>query len=104
MNTSWLKVLQRPIESTQYVSLHYTTCLAEVGAAPAIGSVEDTYDNALAESVIELHKTEVIARQGPWRGLDPGGVPDAGLGVLVQASAADLDHRIPSPGGLRGAI
>ena len=56
---------------SQYVSLRYTTRLAEVGAAPSVGSVGDAYDNALAESVIGLYKTEVIARQGPWRGLDP---------------------------------
>ena len=54
-----------------YVSLRYTTRLAEVGAAPSVGSVGDAYDNALAESVIGLYKTEVIARQGPSRGLDP---------------------------------
>ncbi len=55
----------------EYVSLRYTTRLAEVGAAPSVGSVGDAYDNALAESVIGLYKTEVMVRQGPWRGLDP---------------------------------
>jgi transposase InsO family protein len=50
---------------SQFVSLRYTTRLAEVGAAPFVGSVGDAYDNALAESVIGLYKTEVIARQGP---------------------------------------
>ena len=53
------------------MSLRYTTRLAEVGAAPSVGSVGDAYDHALAERVIGLFKTEVIARQGPWRGLDP---------------------------------
>jgi transposase InsO family protein len=61
----------RSDHGSQYVSLRYTTRLAEVGAAPSVGSVGDAYDNALAESVIGLYKTEVIARQGPWRGLDP---------------------------------
>jgi putative transposase len=42
-----------------------------VGVAPSVGSVGDAYDDALAESVIGLYKTEVIARQGPRRGLDP---------------------------------
>jgi putative transposase len=42
-----------------------------VGAAPSVGSVGDAYDDALEESVIGLFKTEVIALQGPWRGLDP---------------------------------
>jgi putative transposase len=48
-----------------------TTRLVEVGAAPSVGNVGDAYDNALAESVIGLYKTEVIALHGPWRGLDP---------------------------------
>lgn len=54
----------------QYVSLKYTERLAEAGIEPSVGSVGDSYDNALAESVIGLFKTEVIRRRGPWRGLD----------------------------------
>jgi putative transposase len=56
---------------TQYVSLLYTTRLAEVGAAPSVGSVGHAYDNALAEIAIGRNKPEVIAGEGPWRGLDP---------------------------------
>ncbi len=56
---------------SQFVSLHYTTRLAEVGAAPSVGSEGDAYENPLAESLIGLNKIEVIARQGPWRGLNP---------------------------------
>ena len=52
---------------TQYLSIRYTERLAEAGLAPSVGSVGDSYDNALAESVIGLFKTEVIRRQGPWR-------------------------------------
>jgi transposase InsO family protein len=44
--------------------------LAEAGAAPSVGSVGDAYDNALAESVIGLFKTELIHRRRPWRGFD----------------------------------
>jgi transposase InsO family protein len=44
--------------------------LAEAGMEPSVGSVGDSYDNALAESVIGLFKTEVIRRRGPWRGLE----------------------------------
>jgi transposase InsO family protein len=51
----------------QYVSIRYTERLAEAGIEPSIGSVGDSYDNALAESVIGLYKTEVIRRRGPWR-------------------------------------
>jgi transposase InsO family protein len=52
---------------TQYLSIRYTERLAEAGIAPSVGSAGDSYDNALAESVIGLYKTEVIRRQGPWR-------------------------------------
>ena len=54
----------------QYVSIRYTERLAEAGIEPSVGSIGDSYDNALAESVIGLYKTEVIRRQGPWRNLD----------------------------------
>jgi transposase InsO family protein len=55
---------------TQYVSMRYTDRLADAGMAPSVGSRGDAYDNALAESVIGLFKTEVIRRLGPWRHLD----------------------------------
>jgi len=51
----------------QYVSIRYTERLAEAGIEPSVGSVGDSYDNALAESVIGLYKAEVIYRLGPWR-------------------------------------
>jgi transposase InsO family protein len=54
----------------QYVSIRYTERLAEAGIEPSVGSVGDSYDNALAESVIGLYKTEVIRRREPWRNLD----------------------------------
>jgi transposase InsO family protein len=52
---------------SQYVSIAYTERLAEIGARPSIGSIGDSYDNSLAESVNGLYKTELIRRQGPWR-------------------------------------
>jgi putative transposase len=55
---------------TQYVSMRYTERLAEAGIAPSVGSRGDSYDNALAESVIGLFKTEVVQRKGPWRHLE----------------------------------
>lgn len=55
---------------TQYLSIRYTERLAEAGIVPSVGSIGDSYDNALAESVIGLFKTEVIRRQGPWRNLE----------------------------------
>ena len=54
----------------QYVSIRYTARLAEAGVEPSVGSVGDSYDNALAETIIGLFKTEVIRQQGPWRGID----------------------------------
>jgi transposase InsO family protein len=54
----------------QYLSIRYTERLAEAGIEPSVGSKGDSYDNALAESVIGLFKAEVIRRRGPWRGLE----------------------------------
>jgi transposase InsO family protein len=54
----------------QYVSIKYTERLAEAGIEPSVGSVGDSYDNALAETVIGLFKSEVIHRRGPWRSLE----------------------------------
>jgi len=54
----------------QYVSIRYTERLAEAGIEASVGSVGDSYDNALAESVIGLYKTEVIRQRGPWRNLE----------------------------------
>jgi putative transposase len=54
----------------QYVSIKYTERLAEAGIEPSVGSVGDSYDNALAETINGLYKTEVIRRCGPWRSLE----------------------------------
>jgi len=54
----------------QYVSIRYTERLAEAGIEPSVGSIGDSYDNALAESINGLYKTEVIRRCGPWRSLE----------------------------------
>ena len=54
----------------QYLSIRYTERLSEVGITPSVGSVGDSYDNALAETVIGLFKTELIRQQGPWRNVD----------------------------------
>ena len=54
----------------QYVSIKYTERLAEAGLVPSVGSVGDSYDNALAETINGLYKAEVIYRRGPWRTLE----------------------------------
>lgn len=53
----------------QYLSIKYANRLAEIGADPSVGSVGDSYDNALAETVIGLYKTELIHRMGPWKSM-----------------------------------
>jgi putative transposase len=55
---------------SQYVSIKYTERLAEAGLEPSVGSVGDSYDNALAETINGLYKAEVIWRKGPWRSLE----------------------------------
>ena len=54
----------------QYLSIRYTERLEDAGIETSVGSRGDSYDNALAESVIGLYKTEVIRHEGPWKGLD----------------------------------
>jgi len=54
----------------QYVSISYTERLAEAGIEPSVGSVGDSYDNALAETIIGLYKTELVYKEGPWRGME----------------------------------
>ena len=54
----------------QYLAIRYTERLAEAGAVRSVGSRGDSYDNALAETVVGLYKTELIRRRGPWRSLE----------------------------------
>jgi transposase InsO family protein len=63
-------VLRRPLESAQYLSITYTERLVEAGIEPSVGSVGDSYDNALAETINGLFKTEVVRRRGPWRSME----------------------------------
>lgn len=55
---------------SQYVSIRYSERLAEAGIEPSVGSVGDSYDNALAETINGLYKAEVIHRRGPWRNFE----------------------------------
>jgi len=55
---------------SQYLSIRYTERLADAGIVPSVGTVGDSYDNALTESIIGLFKTEVIRCQGPWKSID----------------------------------
>jgi transposase InsO family protein len=62
--------LRRPVEPKQYLSIRYTQRLAEAGIESSVGTVGDSYDNALAETINGLYKTEVIRRCGPWRNIE----------------------------------
>ena len=55
---------------SQYTAIRYTDRLSDAGLAPSIGSVGDSYDNALAETTIGLYKTELVAPGRPWRTAD----------------------------------
>ena len=55
---------------SQYLSIRYTERLAEAGIASSVGSTGDSYDNAMAESIIGLFKTESIWPRGPWKNID----------------------------------
>ena len=55
---------------SQYLSVRYTQRLADAGAVTSVGSRGDSFDNALAETIIGLYKTELVRRRGPWKGLD----------------------------------
>ena len=63
-------VVHHSDRGSQYLSIRYSERLAEAKAQPSVGSVGDSYDNALAETIIGLYKTEVIHRRGPWRQLE----------------------------------
>jgi putative transposase len=58
-------------QGSQYLSIRYSERLAEAGVEPSVGSIGDSYDNALAETIIGLFKTEVIHRHGPWKNPTP---------------------------------
>jgi putative transposase len=60
-------VLRGPLEPGQYLSIRYTERLAAEGAVTSVGSRGDSFDNAMAESIIGLYKSELITMRGPWR-------------------------------------
>lgn len=64
------RLIHHSDRGVQYLSIRYTERLAEAGIEPSVGSKGDSYDNALAESVIGLFKAEVIHRRGPWRSME----------------------------------
>ena len=69
-NALWVADLTYVDRGSQYLAIRYADRLAEIGISPSVGSVGDSYDNALAETINGLYKTEVIRHQGPWRNLE----------------------------------
>jgi putative transposase len=65
-----VRLIHHSDHGSQYLYLRYSERLTAAGVVPSVGTVGDSYDNALAEAVIGPHKTEVIRRQGPWRHVD----------------------------------
>ena len=63
-------MLRRPIEPGQYTSIRFTERLAEAGIQPSVGAVGSSYDNALAETINRLYKTELIKPRKPWRTIE----------------------------------
>jgi transposase InsO family protein len=64
------KLVHHSDRGSQYLSIKYTERLVEAGLEPSVGSVGDSYDNALAETINGLFKAEVIHRRGPWRSME----------------------------------
>jgi putative transposase len=62
--------LRRPVEPAQYTSIRFSERLAEAGIQPSVGAVGSSYDNALAETINGLYKTELIKPGKPWRTID----------------------------------
>jgi putative transposase len=83
---------------SQYTSIRYTERLAEAGAQPSVGSVGNSFDNAMAESIIGLFKTELIRRRGPWRGLDAVELATMEWVDWYKQPAPLRSHRRHSPG------
>jgi putative transposase len=63
-------VIHHSDRGSQYLSIRYTERLAEAGVESSVGSTGDSYDNALAETINGLYKTEIIHKRGPWRTVD----------------------------------
>jgi putative transposase len=87
---------------SQYLAIRYTERLGEAGAVTSVGSRGDSFDNALAETVSGLYKTELIRRAWSMEGHRRRRVRHAGVGRLVQPSATSRAHRPRPARGVRG--
>uniref|UniRef100_UPI003F68728C IS3 family transposase n=1 Tax=Streptomyces polyasparticus TaxID=2767826 RepID=UPI003F68728C len=64
------RLIHHSVRGSQYVSIRYTDRLADIGASASVGSVADSYDNAMAEALNGTFKAELIEMQGPWKDVD----------------------------------
>ena len=99
-------MLRRPVESAQFTSVRYGERLAEIGAAPSIGTVGD-FDNALAETVNGLYKTKLVygpARGGPWKTVEDLELATLGWGALAQHQPPARLPRGPAPRRVRSRV
>jgi putative transposase len=81
---------------SQYLSIRYSERLAEAGTEPSVGSVGDSYDNALAETINGLFKAEVIHRRGPWCSFEAVEYATLEWGVVQQPPPAGADQEYPA--------
>jgi transposase InsO family protein len=77
-STSIVEVLRPPVEPGQYTSIRFSERLAHAGIQPSVGAVGSSYDNALAETINGLYKTELIKPRKPWRTTEDLEVATAG--------------------------
>ena len=77
-------LVHHSVRGVQYLSIKYSERLAEAGIDPSVGSVGNSYDNALAETINGLYKAEAIHRRGPWRSFEVGRIRHPRMGGLVQ--------------------
>jgi putative transposase len=88
---------------SQYLSIRYTERLAEAGAVTSVGSRGDSYDNALAETIIGLYKTELIRRRGPGRVSTRSSTPPWS-GSTGSTTAGCWSPSATFPSGVRGRL
>ena len=85
--TSAEPLIHHSDRGVQYLSIRYTERLAQAGIEPSVGSAGDSYDSALAESIIGLYKADEIRRRGPWMGVEEVEFATLEGGRLVQHAA-----------------
>ena len=89
---------------SEYLSIRYGAELAAAGIAPSVGSVGDSYDNALAESIVGLYKTEVIDHLGPWETPAQVEAATSEWASWYNTAAGDAAHRRPPAGRIRAGL